>query len=80
MRAPGGASLGGLAYPVARTVAAATQAAPLPFGKAAPDAEFLTVVEGVLETLLTYDTTTAYLFCLSGGAPPFREEEVRVDP
>jgi hypothetical protein len=57
-----------------------SQAAALALGEPAPDAEFLTVGEGVLETLLSHFATSTDFFGLAGGCAALGKEEVGVDP
>jgi hypothetical protein len=57
-----------------------SQAAALALGEPAPDAEFLTVGEGVLETLLSHFATSTDFLGLAGGCAALGKEEVGVDP
>src|SRR5947209_854228 len=54
-------------------------AAALAFAHAAPDAELLAVLEGVLEALEADDAAPAHLLGLPRRRAPLREEEVGVD-
>ena len=57
----------------------AADAATLTLAHAAPDAELLTVGQGVLEAVLAHDAAPADLLGLPGGRATLGEEEVRVD-
>jgi hypothetical protein len=72
-------SSGGLTNPVGCSVAAAPEPAAFSFGEAAPYAELFTVVEDILETVLTNNAATANLFGLPRGPTSFGEEEVGID-
>ena len=50
----------------------------LPLAHAAPDAEFLSVGQGVLEAVLAHDTAPAHFLRLTSRCTPFRKEQVRV--
>jgi len=54
--------------------------AALPFAHAPPNAEFLTVGEGVLEALVSNHAAPAYFLGLLGGGASLGKEEVGVDP
>jgi hypothetical protein len=47
--------------------------------EAAPDAELLTVGEGILKAVFAYNATTADFFGLASGCTAFGEEEIGVD-
>ncbi len=63
---------------VARSDGGAAQAAALPLGEAAPDAEALVVRQRVLQALGTHLAARADALGLAGGAALLREERLRV--
>ncbi len=54
--------------------------AALPLAESAPDPEFLTVGEGVLQAVLTDHAAPAHFLGLPRGGSTLGEEEIRVDP
>ena len=54
-------------------------AAPLPLGQPAPDAELLAVREGELEAVLPHHAAPTDLLGLPGGRSPLGEEQIGVD-
>src|SRR5205823_3759823 len=64
----------------ARECPLAADAAALPLGQPAPDAELLAVAQGVLEALGAHLAASADRLRLLGGGTALREEQVRVDP
>src|SRR5580704_5965707 len=76
-RSRAGSSSAGLGATLDR--AGPAQATSFAFAHATPDAELLTVVEGVLQAVLASDAAPADLFGLAGGGAALREEEIGVD-